>query len=255
MPTIKNKLYFNYGGIWSHVFNLIQITTNTGMFEENFVASRDIVETKTKGSDEPLFHGIESSPKEFEMEIAFESAFDEDNIYQIIMWLFSDTYKPLFFEGSEDRVFYCIAVGEPSIIHNGLNQGYFKITMRCNSSNIFSQNIITPNETVNDSKIITIENVGHFTIFPEISIKKIGTGTITIESLDDFGSIFEVRDLTNQEDIYLDCKKEIIKTDIIGVYRYDKVIGEYPRILCGSNRFKVTGECEIQFRYKNKYRF
>jgi phage-related protein len=73
--------------------------------------------------------------------------------------------------------------------------------------------------------------------------------------LDDGGDIFEIRNLTNQEDLYLNCEKEQIETDIVGVYRYNDVLGDFPRLLSGTNRFKITGDCVIQFRYKKRYKF
>lgn len=255
MPTIKERLNFNFDGIWSEELGLINISTDSGMYSETMVASRSINETKIKGSPKPLLHDIEDSPLSFEMTIAFVDEYTDEDIDRIIRWLFVDYYKPLFFEGKEEKVYYCLPVDDATIVHNGLKQGYFTITMRCDSSNVYSQFVISNKETVTTSKTITLMNDGHFDVYPEISITKIGAGTITIESLDDFGSIFEVRDLTNQEDIYLNSEKEIIETDIVGVWRYDKIIGEFPRLVYGQNRFKITGSCTIQFRYKSRYRF
>lgn len=254
MPTIKDKLYFNFAGESSRDYNLISIVLDKGMYEETFVASRDINEAKIKGG-KPILNSVESSPLDFDLTIAFENTFTDNDIDRVIRWLFVDYYRPLYFEGKEDKVYMCMPVDDAKIVHNGLNEGYITLTMRCDSSNVYSPLTVTPLEIVSDSSIITINNDGHFDVYPEISIKKNGAGTIVIENLDDGGSIFEVRDLTDQEDIYLNCEKEIIKTDIVGVYRYDKIIGEFPRLVFGTNRMKITGDCTIQFRYKNKYRF
>lgn len=255
MPTIKDRVRFNYDGVWSDTHKLLHVVLDGSMFEETFVATRELVETKVKGNSKPLLHSIDDSPLEFEMTIAFEEDYTDARIDSIIRWLFVNSYKPLYFEGKEDKVYMCLPIGDASIVHNGLNQGYFTIQMRCDSSNVYSPNTTTNLVNVVGTSTITIANNGHFDIYPEISIKKNGIGTVTIESLDDGGSIFEVRDLTNLEDIYINCEKEIIETDAIGVYRYDNIIGEFPRLVYGQNRFKVTGDCQIQFRYKNKYRF
>jgi phage-related protein len=255
MPTIKDKLRFNYDGVWSDTYNLIHVVLDNGMFEESFGASREIIETEVKGSNKPLHHGFTESPLAFDMTIAFEDTWKDEDIDGIIMWLYKTSYKPLYFEGAEDKIFMCTPVDQPTIVHNGLKQGYFTIQMRCDSSNLYSPYVTTPLTTISTSSVITINSNSHYDVFPEISIKKTGAGVITIESLDDDGNIFEVRDLTNLEDIYINCEKEIIETDIVGMYRYDKVIGEFPRILHGVNRFKITGACQIQFRFKNKYRF
>ena len=256
MPTIKDKLYFNFNGVWSDTFKLVNVVLDSGMFEEVFVASREINETKVRGNDKPMLHSVENSPLEFEMTVAFDGKFDDAKIDSIIRWLWVDYYKPLYFRGKENRVFYCMPISDSSIVHTGFSEGYFKIKMRCDSSRVYSPDVITTKQTVSSTPVtITVPSDSHFDVYPEISIKKTGAGTVTIESLDDKGNIFEVRDLTNAEDIYINCEKEIIETDIIGMYRYDKIVGYFPKLVYGQNRFKVTGACEIQFRFKNKYRF
>lgn len=258
MPTIKDKLYFNFDGIWSNDFKLLNVVLDSSMYDEQFVATREIVETKVKGNAKPMLHSVDTSPLQFEMNIAFESAYTDDDIDKIIRWLFVDYYRPLYFEGKEDKVYMAMPVDDSTIVHNGLNEGYVTISMRCDSSNVYSPTVTTDVETVTGEKTIQINMDGHFDTYPEISIKKLGAGVVTITSLDDDGSIFEIRNLTNMEDLYINCEKEIIQTDIVGVYRFGDVIGEYPRLvfgLNGINRFKVEGDCEIQFRYKNLYRF
>lgn len=255
MPTIKDKINFTFAGINSQQYGLLNIVTDGGMYEELFVATREINETKTRGNSRPLLHSIEESPIEFEMTIAFEDGYSDENIDAIIRWLFVDYYRPLHFEGKEDRVYMAMIIGSPRIIHNGLNQGYFTVTVRCDSSRLYSPVVLTPLTTVTGTKEITIVSDSHFDIYPEISLLKKGIGHITIESLSDGKSIFEIRNLTNLEDIYLNCEKEIIETDLLGTYRYGNIIGRFPRVKFGENRFSITGDCTIQFRYKNKYRF
>ena len=254
MPTIQDKLYFNFDKVWSNQFNLVNVVLDSSMFDDTLVASRSINETENRGK-KPMLNRVDESPLEFEMNLAFEGAYTDEKLDNVVRWLFADYYRPLYFQGKEDRVFMAMMIGDPRIVHNGLKQGYITVTVRCDSPYVYSPTITSPLTTVTTNSTITIQNDGHFEIYPEISILKNGNGVITIESLDDDGNIFEIRDLTNQEDIYLDCEKEIIQTDIIGVYRYDKLIGHFPRMLVGQNRFKVTGACSIQFRYKKVYRF
>lgn len=254
MPTIKERLYFNFDGVSSSTFGLVNINFD-GMFEETLVASRNINETTIRGNKKPLLHNIEESPLEFELTIGFEDGFDDTVIDNVIKWLFVESYKPLYFEGKESRVYYCMPVGESRIAHNGLKKGYIIITMRCDSSNLYSPTIISSPTVVTTNSTVTLQNDGHFDIYPEISIVKNNVGIIVIESLDDDGNIFEIRDLNHMENIYLNCEKEIIVSDIPGVYRYDKMNGEVPKLIMGQNRFKITGACTIVFRYKVKYRF
>uniref|UniRef100_A0AB39C6Z2 Tail protein n=1 Tax=Bacillus phage KoopaTroopa TaxID=3234046 RepID=A0AB39C6Z2_9CAUD len=256
MPTIKDKVRFNFNGVWSDTHNVMNVVLDSGMYEEVFVASRELNETKVRGNSKPMLHSVEDSPLEFEMTIAVDGTYTDVQIDNIIRWLWVDYHKPLYFAGKENRVYYCMPIGDAQIIHNGIKQGYFTITMRCDSSQVYSPTLTTSSTTVTSTpQTITINSDSHFDVYPEISIKKTGAGTVTLEFLDDGGNIFEVRDLTNAEDIYINCEKEIIQTDIIGVYRYDKIVGHFPRLVYGQNRIKITGSCTIQFRYKNKYRF
>lgn len=258
MPTIKDKLYFNLDGKSSKDFNLINVVLDSSMYEETLVGNRDIVETTVRGNRKPLFSGINESPIEFDLNLAFEKKYTDSNIDEIIRWLFIDYYRPLYFEGKENKIYMVMPVGDSTITHNGLNEGYITIRMRCDSPNVYSPLVTTPLKTIDTSDgttTISINNDGHFIIYPEISFKKIGAGKVVIESLDDDNSIFEINGLTDQEDIYINSEKEIIETDIIGVYRYGNIVGDFPRLLMGTNRLKVTGRCAIQVRYKLIYRF
>lgn len=257
MPTIKDSLYFNYDGKSCRDFGLIHINLDGGMFEEPLSANRTINETTVRGSDRPLFHSIEEEPLSFEMAIAFEGKFSDEDIDDVVLWLFQDHYKPLYFENNPNKVYYCMPVGDANIVHNGLREGYVTIEMRSRSSKVESPMMVTPTYEVSESEeheIISIMNDGHVEIFPEISIEKIGDGHVTI--IKD-GEIFEIRDLTNREKIYVNTEKEIIETDAVGIYRYENVVGDFHDMAMpvGGNEFMVQGACKIALRYMFKYRF
>lgn len=256
MPTIKEKLYFNFDGVESSLYNLVHVNMSSGMFEEAFSASRDIVETTVAGNYNPYFSKVNLSPYEFELNLAFTESYTDQQINEIVRWLFPDYYKPLFFIGEESKVFYCMPIGEPMIVHNGLKQGHITLNMRCNSPYIYSPSYLSPNYTVaSGTTTIVLPNMGHTTIHPEISITKNGNGNISIVQRSNGGKIFDINELTNLEKIYINCEKEIIQTDIIGIYRYGNVVGEFPKLNYGNNTIEVTGNCEIQFRYQYKYKF
>jgi phage-related protein len=229
------------------------------MLEETLVANRSINELEVRGNDTPLFHGIEESPLEFEMTIAFEREFSDSDIDKVILWLFQDNYKPLYFEDKPNRIYHCMPVGDSTLAHNGLREGYLVITMRCKSSKILSPIQLSPLydfSTSTSPKRVKLVNNGHVEIYPEISIKKFGAGHVTFTRVSD-GEIFEIRDLTDQEDIYINCEKEIIETDAVGVYRYGNVIGDFHDMMLkvGETEFDITGKCQVTFRYVYKYKF
>lgn len=257
MPTIKEKIRFNYDGKWSDEFGLMHVVLDSGMFEETFVASRDIVETENPRTNKPFFNKIKEAPLEFDMVLAFENGYDDSIIDKVVRWLFGNYYKPLYFDGADNKVFYCTPISDSSIVHTGFNKGYFTIKMRCDSSNIYKPVSLTDEYDLSDidSKIIDIYNEGHYTIYPEISIDKIGDGKITIISKTDGDNIFEILDLADGESLYINCEKEMIETDVVGLYRYNNVLGEYPRLTYGRNTFEIQGNCKIQFRYQVKFKF
>ena len=119
MSTIKDKIYFTYDNVNSRDFGLMHIETGNGMFEEQLVADRTIIETSTRNG-KPLLNRIDEKPISFTMNLAFERRFDEYTIDEIVDWLFQDYYKPLYFEGKEDRIYYCPPEGSSSIVHYGL---------------------------------------------------------------------------------------------------------------------------------------
>lgn len=259
MPTIKDRLYFTYDGISCKDFNLVNVNLSNGMLEEQLVANREINELRVRGSEKPLFHGVEEEPLEFEMNIAFEGKFTDEDVDDVILWLFKDNYKQLFFDDKPDRVYNCMPVGDSTLAHTGLKEGYITITMRCNSSRIYSPIQTTPTYDLSANAgvyRVSIENTGHLEIYPEISIEKIGAGHITFTRVYD-GEIFEIRDLTDLEQIYINSEKEIIETDIIGIYRYDNVVGDYQdmALRIGTTEFDIEGTCKVAFRYTYKYKF
>ena len=259
VPTIKEKIIFNYDGKWSDTFGLMNINLDSGMFDESLVASRSIIESSNKGNDRPLFQGFQNEPLEFEMSIAFTEKFTDEKLSDIIDWLFQGFYKPLYFEGREDRIFYCTPIGEPRIVHNGLKEGYFTLTMRCDSAFVYSPVLISQIYDLSDGKSKTIElfNEGFDNLYPEISIDKIGSGSVSFQNITDSGLIWEIRNLGDKEQVYIDCKKGIIKSNMedLGVYHYEDTSGNLIRLLKGRNTLIISGKCKVQFRYRYKYRF
>ena len=259
VPTIKEKIVFNYDGKWSDTFGLMNINLDNGMFDESLVSMRNIIESTHKGLEKPLFQGFQNEPLEFEMSIAFVEKFTDNKLSEIIDWLFQGFYKPLYFEDREDRIFYCTPVGDSRIVHNGLKEGYFTVTMRCNSPYVYSPLIVSETYELLDGKAKEIEifNDGFEDLYPEICIEALENGKVVFQNLKVQSHRWEISNLTNTEEVYIDCKKGIIKSsnEDIGVYHYEDTTGTMLRLLKGSNLIKITGKCKVQFRYQFKYRF
>lgn len=254
MGTIKDKFYFVFDGKNSKDFGILNAELSTGMYEESFGPSREIVETEVVGRDAPIFHGINDIKEPFDLNLIFEDDFDNEKLDDIQRWLFKDYYKPLYFEGNEDRIMYVTIIGDPSLIHNGLEQGYFTVTVHPKTPYKVSQ-IKTETVTVDAQGSIQISNYGHKDAYPELSIEKIGNGDLII-GID--GRNVKIINLTDGESIYIDTLREIIETDIVGEYRYDNITaGELEDLYVGygDKAYNITGSCIFSYRFREKYRF
>lgn len=186
--------------------------------------------------------------------------FNDQIIEEVALWLRTNYYRPFYFENRPDRLMYAMVVDESLTSHMGVpdnNEGFIKIRVQTNSSRLFSPAILTSKEIVNESpKEITIKNSGHEAVFPEVSIHSQCTDLI-IESIvkGKITNIFEIHNLTIGEELYLDCYRETIESDIVGVFHYNDTIGHFPELPTGESTIKVTGKCTIQLRYTQIYIF
>lgn len=265
MTTTKDKLYFNFDGVNSEEFGIASVELGTGLYEETMVSARAINETQPKKRHQSIFHGITKDNRVFELNLAFENGFNKEKINDIINWLFKDYYKPLYFEGQEDRVVFAIMSGDSNIIHNGVNQGYFTVTVQTNSPYRFSQVIERGSTTTGESwsdnpssnriDSMVLKNEGHIPVYPEFSIRKIGNGDLTIKV--DGRSVLIVN-LTDGENIFIDSMRGKIITDVPGQYRYENIrAGELEDLFLdiGDKEYIITGDAEISCRYREAYEF
>src|SRR5699024_12763765 len=118
------------------------------------------------------FHNITEDNRTFPLNLAFEDSFDEEKINDVINWLFKEYYRPLYFEGQEARVVFAMISGESNIIHNGMNQGYFTVTVQTNSPYRFSGS----RTGSNSGNSMNLVHSAHKTLNAESSIIEVGGG-------------------------------------------------------------------------------
>lgn len=252
MPTIKDKLYFNYNGVSSKDFGLKAVDLSSGLYEETFVASRNIEETKPSGRATSIFHGITEEDRSFELILAFDNGFTEDKLESIMNWIFTDYYKPLYFDNNSDRVVFAMMTGDSNIVHNGMQEGYFTVNVKTNSPYIYSN---LKSESFNQTAPLKITNNGHEDTYPYFKIEKIGDGDLKINV---GGYNVLIANLKNGENIEIDTLREIIKTDLVGQYRYDNVrVGELGDLMLkkGEQTYSVEGDANISLEYREVYKF
>lgn len=142
---MKEGVHFVYDNIKSIDMGLVNCQISGGMFEEAFLANRDISEISISGKDEPYFQEVRFSPLSFDLTFAFEYSYDERKVREVARWLNQRYYKPFYTVDNPNRVFYCMLVGDSSLIHNGLKQGYITLTMRCDSPYSYTRSYINNN--------------------------------------------------------------------------------------------------------------
>ncbi|ARF70782.1 hypothetical protein B7C51_25260 (plasmid) [Paenibacillus larvae subsp. pulvifaciens] len=251
--TIMDSTDFCYNGRYSTDFGIYNVSISGGMFDEPFAAKRSIVETKISGRDKPNFHGIDLEPKEFKLNFAFEHTWDNKKIAEVVRWLSQSYYKPLYFANNVSKTFYCIMTDEPRLLHNGLKQGYVTLTMRCNSSFIYSPVFEDGWYKSKDDErtSLYILNKGTEVCEPKVIIKKINNGDFSIINYN--GDEFKFEKLVDDEIVVVDCERQDIETSLPNMYRYDNFNHKYLSLAYGKNKLIMLGEAKVKFTYQFKY--
>lgn len=146
-------IHFSYDGVYSYDKGLLNCKVDGGMFDETFLPSREIIETKISGRDKPYFQSVNLEPISFDLVFAFEYYYDEKLIREVARWLMQPYYKPFYTVDNPNRIFYCMYEGDSRLVHNGLKQGYIKLTMRCDSPYSYTPKSIKENMTFGGTKL------------------------------------------------------------------------------------------------------
>jgi len=251
---VRESLHFSYRGIHSVDMGLLNVNIGDGMLEEPFVASREIKEIKIRGRHKPYFQGIELYPLSFPVSFAFKERFNEKKIREVARWLTPNYYESFYTVNNPNKIWFCLPVEDFMIIHNGLKQGYVQLTMRCDSPYTYSQQILSPvYDFSNNTSLGTFfifDNLGDVELKPEMWITKIGDGDISIVNITDGNKEFKFVNLVDNEVIYVNNKKEIIKTDISMTYRYDNFNDNYLKFVFGKNNLIAYGDFKMNLRYR-----
>ncbi|OMD71229.1 MULTISPECIES: phage tail domain-containing protein [Paenibacillus] len=183
--TIRDSLFFSFAGKESVDYGIYNVNMESGMQEEIFAPSAEIIEETTRGRDKPYFQGLKREPLKFSVNFAFKDTWDTQKIREVAQWLTShEYYKELYFTNeignSPERIFYALVVEDPTLIHNCLKQGYIKLTFRCDSPYSYTP-ITTSREYIwekssesvgitdfsqGDMKSLIVNSSGHLTLNP-----------------------------------------------------------------------------------------
>jgi hypothetical protein len=180
---------FKFGTYLSNVHDILNVTLDNDMYNENIRGSREIIEDKVQGVEAPYFFYVDDEPLEFEVTFAFENK-TKTNIQSLIRTLLApETYRALEFGEFSNSTFVekspkynVIFNGEPVISFVGktsgnsyVYDGYFTLNARCDRpygyKNVASFTV-TPHAGMNH------ESPADITVYPNISIT-VSTSTLT----------------------------------------------------------------------------
>lgn len=237
----------------------MQVSKNTGLFEEQVLPQRNIVEETIPGRDEPYYFGTTSTPIEDEITLYTEDELTDQKIFEICDFLYQPYYKPLIFSNNPEKIYFAMFIGDSRIVHNGAKEGYFNLKFRCNSpysfSPIYSKSVYISSDE--DFTEVEVRNSGVSNILPIIEVQKIGNGEFSIINTTDGGKESKVSFVNDKELIVLDSESGNASTNLTGEVAddsiYNRFNSKYTTLVRGLNRLKIKGKSNIIISYYYKY--
>lgn len=228
----------------------------SGMQNEPFAARRSIKEQRIRGRDRGYFQEIELEPLQITVSFAFEDRWNQDKIREVARWLLSPRYyAPLVFAEDIDRIFYCVCVDNPELVHNCLQEGYVNLTFQCIDAYTYTQvyeEIYDLSSNPTEGTVITFNNFGDVECKPIVMIYKIGNGDVSFFNQSNGNAEMTIKNLVDAETIEVDCENRMITTDIPLTYHYGDLKGDYLKLPIYNNYLLVKGACKIKFLYQLK---
>ncbi len=130
---MKQSINFRYDNIHSQDMGVHIAWNSKGLFKENFLPNRKIIEKKIANREKPYFQRVEHEPLSFSLSFAIADWENPETLRKLARWFFQPYYKPLVFDSNPNRVFYAIFEGDSSVFHNGMGEGYIELNIRCDS--------------------------------------------------------------------------------------------------------------------------
>ncbi|MGE7840773.1 phage tail domain-containing protein [Lysinibacillus sp. NPDC093712] len=247
------SMHFTYNGKSSRDMG-VTLVHEGGLYKDIFLPNRTLKEVKVNGKGRPYFKGVDINPLSFSLSFFIEEWEDRNNLRAISRWLFQDYYKPLILDFSTEMIFYAIIEGNSELIHNGCQEGYVTLNVRCDTYHTYSP--LIPNYLeVRDSLSEEFFNEGDLDIRPQLKITKIGDGDISIKNeLNE--QEFILKGLYNNEVVLVNCENEEIMSSFqksLNRYLFDNhndVWLDFEAQTSAKFTFKGNFDCEFYYEYK-----
>ena len=252
---MREYLDIVYDGILLSDKNGIQISDSSGMFTENFLANKKIIEEKIRGRDEPYFYGVERDCISFPLAFVFDEFLTEERKSEIARLLDHDTYKPLHAEENPQRIYYAMCVDTPQHIHNGIQMGYVTLNFRTSSPYAYSPVFIDRHDLSDntDGEEIVIDNKGDIECKPRFEITMLEDGDVSIRNISNMGNEMKFTNLQTNETVVIDCAQQDIESDVTD--RYENFNDEFISLReYSKNHLIVQGKCILKIKYQFKFK-
>ena len=254
--TIRASEYFIFNNEYSTNYGIKNCNIQTGIQEELFMHSREILTTQIKGKESPYLQYIKPSPLKLNITLVFEEDFNFEKLNNLAYLLNQPYYVPMIFSEDLHKIYYVLLSDDSNLNHNCINQGYVTLTFICNSPYIYSSIYksplydLTSNPTYTDIEFV---NFGYVDCMPELYLSKIGNGDFSIINLSDGGKEFKFINLIDEEEISVNNELKLITTSLSATNRYDNFNFKFLSMNRGKNILRITGTAQFYFKYQFKF--
>lgn len=249
---MKHYESFNFNGVSSLDMGVWRVHENGGLFEESILPSRST--EKDSSVDGVLSYTTKMTQENIKIDLTlyFEKGVSNEKLDEIKGWLYTDYYRPFYFEEAPDRICYVMSEGEFVLKHDGVN-GYLNVSMVASSKRWFGHEVIVDAGT---SKVFDVVSKGSEVSLPLVSI----FGLSGVESnlpvkIKNTRTNEEciLSTIVEGEEVLIDSLLENVKSSLPNIYRFDEFNEIYPTIKPGLNQFTVSGEVSVIIRYRDVY--
>lgn len=224
-----------------------------GLFEETFMATRNLTEVKIPNNPKPYLQGVEMEPISFPFSFYIED-WARANHREIARWLYQNQYKPMVFDSHPNRIVYAILESDSRLRHNGMD-GYVETNVRTNSPWVYGFPTETEEIEVDGTYDYFILNSGDNPLRPKMWLRKVGDGDITIiNNTNGQRVVFE--GISSGEELFVDFKREEIVSSLeedLQVYRYNNHNDVWLQLETEENDLRFEGRFDVIIQYQLEY--
>lgn len=250
-----SKSGFTFNGISSDTYNCFIGTLGSSGDESFGVGGIELIEEDT-GNEIRDFYKVQRTPLTFSLTIMSEDEWTLEKRKTIASWLLQDSYKPLISDDEPTVIYDCICIDSPQKILIGNTMHGIDLTFRCNSPYGHLEEVVSEYTVTSTPLSITIDttlsNYDQYITEVEIEFTLTGSNTdISIKNVSDSNKTLTFEDLTALETVYINNgkRKEILSS--LDLERSSNSNLLWFRLVPNTvNEITITGECNIEFRYK-----